>query len=675
MGEEYVEIETKFNNSRAKAVVETDPNPNYILLNILHNSKATCMAPPRKPPPLNLTRPIPSNTVLEFGSPILDFPDSPLQLSSPDSPLLTEPDLLVDDSTTSSSSDATSDDISKDLAVLEKLRKSVQKNLRLRPIKSSSSLPKLTPQYPQQSVISPSPWRDLVSPVSSAGSVYYTPIDNVFSPPFSARFVGRSDSDPSPATQPQPQSRALDPALLYDLLSSPNRPLLIDTRPPASYIAAHIRHSINIAIPSLILKRYRKPGSSGFQSLDALRQFITSEDGKQSWDDLVQPGRNSSWNGSVVVYDEEMNEKDRENPQMTAWAIIPLIVPLLLNGTVDYLKHGFSAACTYPRLRMHVVSDEQSDGNQQREDLLPPPSARTGLFQIDTQAAARSKVLPELDRPPTAHSPMPVMPAAMSSSDHIAFDSTPSPPPSQLAFRRPPPPRKPSAPNLRRLDTRSAERLNTTLPKLHIRTPPMRAATLAAPTLQIPTTTTASSLQPHSPSHLNLRYSNHTPPGSVTRYLGPPIPSPNGVQAEFLSPHPSRPTTPRTPSTPMPISSPSTARPDLDAPPTTEEAFPAFTISAILPNFLYLGPELTTSEHVEELKMLGVKRIINIAAECDDDNGLNLRENFERYFHIPMRDIVEEENITRGVREACDIIGPLSPFPNTPNSNKSIIPR
>jgi hypothetical protein len=70
-----------------------------------------------------------------------------------------------------------------------------------------------------------------------------------------------------------------------------------------------------------------------------------------------------------------------------------------------------------------------------------------------------------------------------------------------------------------------------------------------------------------------------------------------------------------------------------------------------------LGPELTTEEHVNELKTLGVKRIINIAAECDDDHGLRLRENFDRYFHIPMRDIVEEENITKGVREACDILG------------------
>jgi hypothetical protein len=92
-------------------------------------------------------------------------------------------------------------------------------------------------------------------------------------------------------------------------------------------------------------------------------------------------------------------------------------------------------------------------------------------------------------------------------------------------------------------------------------------------------------------------------------------------------------------------------------PPTTDDAFPVFTISTILPNFLFLGPELTTHEHVDELKRLGVKRILNIAAECDDDNGLQLREIFERYNKIPMRDTVEEDNIARGVREVCDILG------------------
>lgn len=82
-----------------------------------------------------------------------------------------------------------------------------------------------------------------------------------------------------------------------------------------------------------------------------------------------------------------------------------------------------------------------------------------------------------------------------------------------------------------------------------------------------------------------------------------------------------------------------------------------FTISTILPNFLFLGPELTTEEHVTALQELGVKRILNIAAECDDDNGLRLREVFDKYYKIPMRDTVEEENIAKGVKEVCEILG------------------
>lgn len=102
--------------------------------------------------------------------------------------------------------------------------------------------------------------------------------------------------------------------------------------------------------------------------------------------------------------------------------------------------------------------------------------------------------------------------------------------------------------------------------------------------------------------------------------------------------------------------SPSTARPD---PPSTEsESMPMFSISTILPNFLYLGPELTEPGHVEELRELGVKRILNIAAECnEDDHGLKLKDRFDRYVKIPMRDTVEEENVLKGVREVCEILG------------------
>jgi hypothetical protein len=139
--------------------------------------------------------------------------------------------------------------------------------------------------------------------------------------------------------------------------------------------------------------------------------------------------------------------------------------------------------------------------------------------------------------------------------------------------------------------------------------------------------------------------------------------SPSGDPANYLTPYYTPPHTPGTPRQHASFSemrklppSPSTARPELD-PPTTEDTFHVFTISTILPNFLFLGPELTTEEHVRELRELGVKRILNIAAECDDDQGLRLKEVFDKYYKIPMRDTVEEENIARGVREVCEILG------------------
>ncbi|CAA7262105.1 unnamed protein product [Cyclocybe aegerita] len=450
---------------------------------------------------------------------------------------------------------------------------------------------------------------------------------------------------------------------------SPKRPLLIDTRPLALHQSFHLRHSINIAIPSLILKRCRRPGG-GLQSLDALRQFVTTERGKQQWDVLMQPG--GAWDGDVVVYDDEMNPRDQDNLGITAWAIIPVIAPLLSYGSVDYLEGGISSGGHHPELETLIVTGEEAEAEPPAEAAPPPQRPNnggmrkgSGLFQLDTQSALRSKKLPELEpssstasNPPSPiplpRSPMPLMPAVTSSSssrpkasaDQLNVeDASPSPPPSSIAFKRPAPPRRPSVPNLRRLDTRSTERLNN-VPKLSVRTKPIRSATLA-----VPPSLTLSIQPPQSPSHLQLIYSNHSsPPGSAR--LQPT--SPSYDPSNYLTPYYTPPHTPGTPKPMMPPS-PVTARPDLD-PPTTEDAFPVFTISTILPGFLFLGPELTAQEHVDELVELGVKRILNIAAECDDDSGLKLREVFEKYHKIPMRDTVEEDNITRGVREVCEIL-------------------
>jgi hypothetical protein len=250
-------------------------------------------------------------------------------------------------------------------------------------------------------------------------------------------------------------------------------------------------------------------------------------------------------------------------------------------------------------------------------------------------------------------------------------ENAPSPAPSQTGFHRPrPPSKKPSAPNLLKLDTRSAERL----PKLAIKPVPSKSLSLSVPSLPHAPPADAPGLlrPPRSPSHLTLVHSNHiSPPPSAGHYnssfsmsdnLPPPTPSFGSGHGGF----PSSPRTPRSSALPSQPPSPLTARPtpDTSHPPSTdtEEPYAEFTVSTILPGFLYLGPEAATDEQVSQLEALGVRRILNLAVECDDDQGLRLRERFERYIRIPMRDTVEEDNITQGVHKACEALGQCSAY-------------
>ncbi|KAH7911783.1 hypothetical protein BJ138DRAFT_1062409 [Hygrophoropsis aurantiaca] len=593
-----------------------------------------------RPPNLNLlpdTRSLESNITLESPFNQHSDEDEQLQLSSPSSAASS---VYADFSPRASRdfSDVGVDDLSRDLAVLAKLRQSVQKNLRLRPIRSFGMLPKsdsaplriVPPRLPSWC----DPTDSLTSPSSTTSSVYYTPTDLRSPAPESHHFSLEPPQTPFIQTH---ASNPLDSQGLYERLSASKRPLLLDTRNLSTYQTCHLRNSVNIAIPSLILKRCRKPGGA-FQSLDALRQFITSEKEKQLWDDTTAPG--GSWDGDIVIiHGEETDESDMGNAQITAWGLLPVITSLLGNDRVYYLQGGMPSAQQHTKLLKYITRKTDEDGSTKR---TTQNKKGRGVFQLDTQVASGSKSL-EIEQP--EESPLPMMPSAMSQLDTVNGSS----PPSQLIFQRPNPPRRPTVPHLSRIHTTSGEQ---SLPRLQIRTVPTRSATMpSTPLHSAPTLFISSPCSP--PPSASFRHSNHTPPASAT-----PWTTPSAFYAD--SPTSDQPHTPRTPHTPMPPRSPaSTARPDTEQP-TTEEAFPAFTVSVILPHFLYLGPELTLPEHVEELKALGIKRILNIAAECDDDHGLHLRDVFERYVHIPMRDTVEEDRITRGLKEACDVLDDAS---------------
>ncbi|EJD04926.1 uncharacterized protein FOMMEDRAFT_27210 [Fomitiporia mediterranea MF3/22] len=573
-----------------------------------------------------------------------------------------------------------SDDINKNLQMLEKLRRNVHKNLRLRPLRSSaegldsSSPPRTEAVFDstEHQHRSDSPALTDSPAPSPALSVYYTPTTEFRASPLSARFIGNyNDSDstnttpvsvarhhaPHLGTTPRPSSsttttplsspplQGMDADSLFDRLAASKRPLLIDTRPLASYLSCRLQHSLNIAIPSLILRR-RKKSAAGLPSLEALRTYITTDAGKRLWDDWISG--NGAWTGDVVVYDEEMDEHNRDNLQALSWAMLSLLQPLIGNAAVHFLKGGIAAARAHPESHQYIIAGEQDEPAESRTDSRPSDGSsqhqgKGGLFQLDTQAAARSKTMPQVEPPSSSPGPL-----TSSSNHNMLCDLSPSPSPSTSSFPHNAKPRKCSIPNLRRIDTSSAERL---IPKLTVRTVPLKSNTLAAP-MSMSRHSSSSSLRSNSPSHLNLSSSKN----GQSRSRSPPSRN-SSIECLSTNVPPPDSLTPRTPNTPMGFpASPATARPDYDQPPSTEDPLPVFSISMILPNFLYLGPEPSCDEHVEELQSLGVKRILNVAIECDDDQGLRLREKFERYTRIPMRDIVEEENVARSVREVCDAL-------------------
>lgn len=82
-----------------------------------------------------------------------------------------------------------------------------------------------------------------------------------------------------------------------------------------------------------------------------------------------------------------------------------------------------------------------------------------------------------------------------------------------------------------------------------------------------------------------------------------------------------------------------------------------FVVSCIIPNFLYLGPEPATEEHVRELEEVGVKRVLNMALEVKERPELKMDQRFEKVTKIPMRDFVEETGVQKRIEEACTLLG------------------
>ncbi|CED82731.1 map kinase phosphatase [Phaffia rhodozyma] len=100
--------------------------------------------------------------------------------------------------------------------------------------------------------------------------------------------------------------------------------------------------------------------------------------------------------------------------------------------------------------------------------------------------------------------------------------------------------------------------------------------------------------------------------------------------------------------------SPSSPSPESYSQSSDETAFTAFVVSTIISSFLYLGPEPSSVQDVEELKKIGVRRVLNMAVECED--GFGMKDKFEVYRKLGIRDTVEEQVVAQDLNDACAYI-------------------
>ncbi|KAG2177398.1 hypothetical protein INT44_007909 [Umbelopsis vinacea] len=386
------------------------------------------------------------------------------------------------------------------------------------------------------------------------------------------------------------RSLAIQPELLAKKLSQGQKPLLIDVRTLPDYQKLRIRGSLNVNLPTLLIKRYRRGTISNFN----LESFITTPNGRQRYlkrlaafgKDLESIREEDDY---IVVFDDCMDEEDKTSH---AWTLVGVLEKAILENSVSgsgerarilWLKGGYEAFEKYDQSKQHLVSGQQEDEEFEKADF--GPDANDGSSDIDMSRLSL-----------TPNGPMPRR-SVSSTLGAISSINT-------SGFNQ----RRMSLFTLDTQATRSRRDFSLNLNR---------------PLVQEENTTRRSD---GDPSHTS------DPPTAIPTELH--------RQQRLLHLLYDEDDSPRR----------GTAA---GSPPVTDGEF-SFIISEIIAGFLFVGPEIATLEQMQQLKDRKIRRILNMAEECDDDVP-GLKEEFV-YRKIAARDTVEMRNVERCLKEAVECI-------------------
>jgi len=416
--------------------------------------------------------------------------------------------------------------------------------------------------------------------------------------------------------------------------------LLIDLRDINEYNEDTITGAINVNLPTLLIKRFKRNAMSTFK----MQNFITTAEGKE----FYAARENLNNGGAIVVFDQTMDETD---PDLYAWTLLAILEKVglddvnsslnttSLNIQVFWLKGGYDVFRQFDVNGDHrsvpgafitalntttTTGDSNSvDGIKLDANLLSRPAPmlsrsttipssapmnqssnlqrRASLFSLDTGAARARR----------EHSNRILRQASQRAASRAAANSVPesltTSPESMVGIEGRKDDGMESAIDSARHSSASSGRQWSARSKDG---GPDSAATQDSGFYTSSTVNSASSELPLPP------YVNEWKDSDL-----------DDMSEDIMS---------------------------SDSPPVSYEET-QFVVSEIVPGFLFVGPEIISPEHVQILQEKAVRRILNMAEECDDDVP-GLQDAFI-YKKIPARDTVDMRNVSSTFTGAVKFIG------------------
>ncbi|KAJ3034142.1 hypothetical protein HDV00_005427 [Rhizophlyctis rosea] len=434
--------------------------------------------------------------------------------------------------------------------------------------------------------------------------------------------------------------------------------LLIDLRHLSEYSKHHIRTAVNVNLPPIIIKRFRRGSVSTFQ----VEKFLTGDESRTAYDAWKNGGGNAEgdarkgdgatddtgvekkqWVRAMVVYDEDMNDRNKETD---AWALINT----LATGWVDdgegkmffgWVKGGLKGFLAMDGAEKYIV---RSDTDGVVVDGIPlsdgPVDAlKTGGLVLDRDAPESKPKATHRDTPmPLDDAPIP-FPQRRKQSAFSIITTPPQQPPNQPTQTQsntlPQPPTISHKPRMRAqtLGTTTADRpFRPAPPSLMISKPggggpsgargkggSLTSLTTAPPTL------------------------SHLPAPAASPLREEPTPTTPSLKSATIPPTPNN-----TPANPSQSIAPSQTSP-------TSLPTPIEPISTVLP-YLLLGSDAIPSspDAVERLKTMGVTHVLNLAKEVPDERVVSSGEFVVRWLKWEDHSEFDTEG---GLREAVGFIG------------------